>query len=96
MAGFGTLAQAPGDILQSLDYSRALTQNSFRDFLQYMHSVLLDESELRAEGNRALWDPMTNVKDEQCNRSDRGTERARYASTLELVMENLQSERSRV
>lgn len=61
-----------------------------------MHSVLLRENELQAEHNRALWNPIISLRDEERDRADRSAEKAVYAPTRALVMSYQESERSRV
>lgn len=96
LPGFGTLAQGPWDVFQSLNNPEALSQKSFGNFLQFVHSAFTGEDELQAEHSRSLWGRIINVGDEQRERIDRDEGRTLYAATQEIMMVYLESDGGRV
>lgn len=91
LLGYGTFAQAPRDVFQSLNYRAALLQTSFEEFLQFMHSALSGKEKPQADNSRALCSPIINAGDERQDRSSREVGRALHTSTRELVREYLKS-----
>lgn len=96
LPGIGNFAQASGDVRQSFDYPEGLSQKLLGNFLQFKHSAFPREHELQGESNRALWSCIISLGGEQHDKSDRDAGRALYAPTQNLVMENLESDGSRM
>lgn len=86
-----TFVQAPEDTNESLNYPKALPQRLFGDFSQFMQSAISAATKLPEEDSQYLLNFTIYVGDEQRDRIDRDTERARYASTRGLMIEFLKN-----
>lgn len=96
LKGFQTFAEAPGDVLQSLDYQTVLLESSFRELPRLLVSTFEDEKALKRKASRELWSTIFNAGDERRSQRGRDAGRARYTSRPQLLTGHLENHDERV
>lgn len=91
LEGSGAFAKAAREVLQSLDYSNALPESSFEEFLRFMHSTFDGEETLKEKVSRKLLNPIICAGDERRDKKERDTGRAPYTSNHKLPEEHLEN-----
>lgn len=94
--GVKTLAEAPSDVLETLEYQSALQNYSFGDFLRFMLSTFDRKKALKEEKNQPLWSPILNEGDEEQHKKKRDAGNAKYTSRREPVVEHLYNDGRRM